>query len=276
MTEPACNEQEADSACGDRHFRRSEAAEGAIKSGKLAGKSLWQAIWIVALPVLIQQTAGAFVGLVDKMLAGGLPKAIVVDSLDGMGIGSYVGWLIAIAMTGLGIGGQALIARAIGAGRTHEAGRALGQALTLGVLWSVVVAFVMWFAAPGLAWMCGLEGMAAEACVDYVRVMTVALPGIAIMMVGAMCLQGAGETFWPAVIGIVVNIVNVVCSWLLSGAVITIAGAELVSPLGLDWHVEGIAAGTVCGWIVGGTMTLWVVVRGVKDLKLRHTDVPID
>ena len=71
---------------------------GQIQSGRLAGKTLRQAIWIVAVPVLIQQTLGAFVGLVDKMLAGGLPKDIVVASLDGLGIGSYVGWLIAIAM----------------------------------------------------------------------------------------------------------------------------------------------------------------------------------
>ncbi|MCH2138552.1 MAG: MATE family efflux transporter [Phycisphaerales bacterium] len=251
-------------------------SDGQIRSGKLAGKTLWQAIWIVALPVLIHQTLGAFVGLVDKMLAGGLPADMVVESMDGMGIGSYVGWLIAIAMTGLGIGGQALIARAIGAGDTRQAGQALGQALTLGVLWSVVVAVVMYLAAAPLAWVCGLDGAAAEACVVYVRMMTWALPGTAIMMVGAMCLQGAGETLWPAIIGVLVNIVNVVCSWLLSGATITIAGSAFTSPLGFDWHVEGIAAGTAVGWLVGGATTLWVVLRGVKDLKLRRSDVPIE
>ena len=33
--------------------------------------------------------------------------------LDGLGVGSYVGWFIGVAMAGLGIGGQALIARAM-------------------------------------------------------------------------------------------------------------------------------------------------------------------
>ena len=43
--------------------------EGAIKAGRLAGKSMSQAIWILSLPVLLQQTMAAGVGFVDKLLA---------------------------------------------------------------------------------------------------------------------------------------------------------------------------------------------------------------
>ena len=117
--------------------------EGAIKSGKLAGKSMWAAIWILAIPVLFQQSMQACVGLVDKMLAGNLPEAIVKPGMDAIGIGSYVGWLIGVAMAGLGIGGQAMIARSIGAGDLTRSGRALGQALTLSMWWGVVVGVVM-------------------------------------------------------------------------------------------------------------------------------------
>ena len=49
-----------------------EEAEGQIRSGKLAGKSLPAAIWILAVPVLLQQTMQACVGLFDKIFAGGL------------------------------------------------------------------------------------------------------------------------------------------------------------------------------------------------------------
>ena len=83
----------------------SPAAEpGAIRSGKLAGRSMWSAIWILALPVLLQQTMAAFIGLVDMIYAGRLPPDIVVASLDAISIGAYVGWFVSIAMTGLGIG----------------------------------------------------------------------------------------------------------------------------------------------------------------------------
>ena len=131
--------------------------EGVIRSGKLAGKSMWAAIWILALPVLIQQFMAACVGLVDKVLAGNLPNGIVVPAMDAVSIGSYVGWLIGIAMAGLGIGGQAIIARAIGSGDTGEAGRALGQATTLSLGWGAMVGLVMWMCAGPLADMCGLS-----------------------------------------------------------------------------------------------------------------------
>ena len=83
--------------------------DGRIRSGRLVGKSLPVMIWIVAMPALVQQFMAAMVGLCDKIMAGALPEAIVVASLDGLGVGSYVGWLIGIAMAGIGIGGQALI-----------------------------------------------------------------------------------------------------------------------------------------------------------------------
>jgi Na+-driven multidrug efflux pump len=65
--------------------------EGAIKAGRLAGKSMGQAIWILAWPVLLQQTMAAGVGFVDKLLAGHLPTEIARAAMDGVGIGSFVG-----------------------------------------------------------------------------------------------------------------------------------------------------------------------------------------
>ena len=106
------------------------AATGEIQSGRLAGKTLWAAIAIVAFPVLLQQLMAAFVGLVDKILAGHLNPDIVVTALDGVGVGSYVGWLIGIAMAGLGIGGQAIIARSMGSGKIGQGEQALGHART--------------------------------------------------------------------------------------------------------------------------------------------------
>ena len=77
--------------------------EGAIKAGRLAGKTMSQAIWILALPVLLQQTMAAGVGFVDKLLAGNLPAEIARPAMDGVGIGSFIGWFIGIALTGLGV-----------------------------------------------------------------------------------------------------------------------------------------------------------------------------
>ena len=63
--------------------------------------------------VLLEQLANACVGLVDKMLAGRLDATIARPALDGVGLASYVGWFTGVAMSAIGIGGMALIARAM-------------------------------------------------------------------------------------------------------------------------------------------------------------------
>lgn len=245
-----------------------------IQSGALVGRSLFGAILIVGLPVLLQQLLGATVGLFDKMLAGGLAEDVVLPAMDGLGVGSYVGWFIGIAMGGLGIGGQAIIARAIGRGDVVEAEHALGQAMAISFGWGTLVGIAAWWLAPAMAALCELQGASASYFVEYVRVLSWSMPFCGLMMVGAMCLTGAGETIRPALIAVIVNVVNVGLSWLLSGAVLRLPGVTFQNPTGLNFEVAGIAAGTAAGYVCGGLLTLLVLFRGVRDLKLRLRLMP--
>ncbi|MCZ6734760.1 MAG: MATE family efflux transporter [Planctomycetota bacterium] len=251
-------------------------SEGEIRSGKLAGKSMWAAIWILALPVLLQQTMAACVGLADKIMAGGLPDQIVVAALDGLGIGAYVGWFIGIAMTGLGIGGQALIARAIGAGELRQSRRALGQAMMLSVFWGALVGVALWLAGPPLGALCKLSPDAARFCTQYIRILAYAMPLTGIMMVGAMCLHGAGETTKPSAIAIAVNVLNILLSWALSGADLRFGEFLFENPFGFDLHVIGIAVGTAVSYGLGAVLTLWVLLVGVKDMRLDAAELALD
>jgi putative MATE family efflux protein len=250
--------------------------EGLIRSGKLAGRSMWSAIWVLALPVLLQQTMAAFIGLVDLIYAGRLPPDIVVASLDAISIGAYVGWLVAIAMTGLGIGAQALIARAMGAGDRQQSHRALGNAVVLSMVWGVVVGLVLWFAAPPLAVICRLTGETAHLLVAYVQIIAYAMPFAGLMLVGSMCLHGAGETTLPSLIAVGANVVNVFVSWALSGVDISFGDWTLMNPFSFDLYLHGIAAGTATSYFVGAVMTVWVLRRGVKDLRLETPDLAVD
>ncbi|MBI1303931.1 MAG: MATE family efflux transporter [Phycisphaera sp.] len=252
---------------------------GVIKAGKLAGKSMSQAIWILALPVLLQQTMAAMVGFVDKLLAGNLPIEIARPAMDGVGIGSFVGWFIGIALTGLGVGGQAIIARGMGSGDLRESHRALGQSMILSIAWGALVAVLMIALAEPLARYSNLSPQATEHCVTYVRTLALGLPFCGVMMVGGMCLHGAGEAHQPFRIALWVNIVNVVSSWLISGVSIRAFGAAIPNPSPLDptaWGVFGIAAGTTVSYAVGAWLTWRVLRRGVKDLRLEREDLRLD
>ncbi|MBG83077.1 MAG: hypothetical protein CMJ40_00860 [Phycisphaerae bacterium] len=245
------------------------AAAGEIQSGRLAGKSLAAAISIVAFPVLLQQLMAAFVGLADKIFAGHLRSEIVIPALDGVGVGSYVGWLIGIAMSGLGIGGQAIIARSMGAGDVDVGEKALGQAISMSVVWGVFCGIVMWLLADELASIGELSSQATIFCIQYVRVFAVSMPFFGIVMVGAMCMHGAGETVRPFLISVGINIVNVSVSWILCGADIDFGDSILVNPFSFDLDVLGIALGSVFGIAVGAVLTLLILFRGIRDLKLR-------
>jgi len=229
-------------------------------------------IAIVAVPVMIQQFLAATVGLFDKILAGALPESIVVASLDGLGVGSYVGWLIGIAMAGIGIGGQALIARAMGSGDPEQSHSALGQSLLISTAWGVLFGVVMWFMAPLLADLAlnPDQAEAREYCIEYVRIMSYGLPCFGIMMVGGMCMHGAGESLIPSIIAVLVNVVNIAVSWSLSGADLTWIGVDGVdNPFGFDLHVSGIAWGSAASFACGAVLTLAVLAWGIKDLKLQ-------
>lgn len=249
------------------------ALDGTIQSGKLAGRTMWSAIWVLAIPVLLQQLVAACVGLVDKMIAGSLPGATVVPALDGIGIGSYVAWFIGIALAGLGVGAQAVIARAMGAGRAGEGESACGQAITFSLLWGALIGALLWFAVEPLAELAGLHGDSALFCIQFVRVLAVAMPATGVMTVGSMCLHGAGETWTPAWIAVAVNIVNVIASWMLSGAQYDAGAFVIPNVFGIDgarWGVYGIAGGTALSYVVGALLTLRALHRGAPDFHPRR------
>jgi Na+-driven multidrug efflux pump len=139
------------------------------------------------------------------------------------------------------------------------------------VVWGALVSVVFWWLAAPLAAVCGLTGEAAAYLVEYVHVLAYSMPFCGLMMVGAMCLTGAGETMRPAMIAVVVNLVNVGFSWVLSGAELRLPGLVLPDMFGFDLDVAGIAAGTAIGYGVGGLLTVALLLRGVRDLRLRRS-----
>lgn len=250
---------------------------GEIRSGKLAGKGMWTAIFILAWPILLQQTMQACVGMVDTIVAGNLPGAMRVPALDGISIGAYIGWFIGIAMAGLGIGSQALIARAIGGGDTRLGDRTLGQSMMLSILWGGCVGIVLWFMVEPLAAVVNLSADATLYLMQYVRTICIAMPAAGVMMVGSLCLHGAGETTKPSLIAIGVNLVNIVLTWLFSGVDLTFNGSiAITNPFPWDLHVIGIALGTAASFFFGAAMTMWVLFSGVKDLQLRMSETKPD
>lgn len=253
--------------------RKTPPPDGSIQSGNLAGRSLGMSILLIAGPIFLEQLLAATVGLVDKMLTGALPVSSTA-ALDGVGVGSYVGWFIGIAVSSVGIGSLAIISRAVGAGKIVEAERALGQAITFALLWGLVIAGLLWIGAPWLAKVSGLSPEATVACVDYIHAVCVGVPFGSVTFVGIMSLHGAGEAVRPFFIMLAVNVVNVLVSWRLSGSTLDAFGMTFASSGTLG--VVGIGLGTAVARFVGAVLILGLMFYGVKDLKLRRSFIAIE
>ena len=130
-----------------------------------------------------------------------------------------------------------------------------------------------WFLADELASIGELSSQATEFCIQYVRVFAISMPFFGVVMVGAMCMHGVGETVRPFVISVAINIVNVSLSWMLCGADIDFGDSVLVNPFSFDLDVLGIALGSVFGIFIGAVLTLLILFRGIKDLKLKPTSL---
>lgn len=249
---------------------------GQIQSGNLAGKTMWAAIWFLAIPILVQQILVATVGLADKMFAGALPEEIVLPALDAIGIGSYIGWFISIAVSGVGIGAQAIIARAMGSGDVLLGERVVAQSLILAFVWGIVVAIALWIFAEPLGELCQLSEEAKVYLAQYIRVVAIGMPACSVMTTGAMALHGSGDTLRPALVTVVVNIVNVVVSFALSGANVRLGDQVYGNPFAWDLHVVGIAIGTSVAYLVGGILIVAVLLKGTKDFTLHIRNLAPD
>jgi putative MATE family efflux protein len=112
----------------------------------------------------------------------------------------------------------------------------------------------------------GLDGAAAGAAAEYLRMVLFAAPLLACQVVGVACLRGTGDTKAGMWVMALVNTMNVALSWAL------VRGVGPLPSLGL----AGIGIGTACGEVVGGIVVLGLLARGRAGLTFRLADLRPD
>jgi putative MATE family efflux protein len=231
-------------------------------AGKLGRRTLpMQVLSLAGWPVL-EQLLNLTVGTVDLALAGRLGAGgVALAATDALGVGGFVNWLMIIILSSIGIGSTALIARAVGGRHKGLANATVGQSLVLALGAGVVLAGAIYAIAYPVGQLVNREGLGLLFVGQFLQMMALAAPGMAVLLVANACLRGAGDTRSPFVIMLIVNAINVGVSWLL------VFGPE---PFG-GHQVAGIAAGTVIAWSIGALIVIGVLLRGGAMFKLhRH------
>ena len=237
----------------------SERGEEIRLGGKLGEMTLSRQVLTLAMWPLLEQILAFFVGMTDILIAGRMSGgASRVAILDAMSLGGYVGWFIYIFQGAVATGVMALVSRATGARDRKLSTLGLGQGLWLGLLAGLAAFIILQLGLSYFIQWMGLSPAAAGQAERYIRVFAWCGPVAGAMFAVNAALRGSGDTKTPFLAMVVVNVVNMGVSILLVFGPAPFGGRG----------VEGIAMGTVIGWIAGlATVVLMLALKRDKGLR---------
>ena len=234
--------------------------ESATTSALLTG-DVRPVVLRLALPVLCEQMLSFCVGLYDTWLSGG----ISADATSAIGLAAYVGWLASMLFGLVGVGTTALVARSVGGGNFDEARIILNRSLCMAAILGVVTGALLWLIAPYLADLLGMTGDAHVIVVRYLRIDSASHLFSSMTLVSAAALRGSGDMRTPMIVLGLVSLLNIVLSSIF------VFGAGILEPMGVD----GIVTGTLLSRATGGIVILSVLARGVGELRLLPSEMPL-
>ena len=220
-------------------------------------KGIFMAIVTLAWPTMLEQLLQTAVQYIDTAMVGSLGT----NAIAAVGSTTTVNWLVLSTVSALSIGFLSVISRALGAGDISFARRASAQSVLAVLVTGVIFTALTLSLSPVIPFLMRVEAGIRPLASRYFFILYASmLPRVAIT-VFSMVLRSAGDSKSPMIVGIVVNIVNVVMNFLLIyptseyvvlGRSITIIGADL--------GVEGAALASSLAFLLGGvliSMRLW-------------------
>ena len=218
----------------------------------------------LAIPVLIEQLLVMLVGLIDLLLT----SRYLQDHgyIAAIGVMAYVLWMIPCAFGIVAIGSTALTARFVGARDYNMAVRTTNQSLLLGIFLAVLVTLVTFWFGDAFLKLLGMPPDAAEPARRYLRYVIPVIPAMMVQQVGIACLRGAGDTMSGFITMAIVNTINAVV-----GITLVIGWGPFPS---LGW--DGLALGTVSGYITGAVIVMILLLRGRAGMQLQKQYFKID
>ena len=220
--------------------------------------ALVRTIWALAWPVIITFLLESLVGLIDTLMVARLGAPAVAA----VGVGAQVLSAVSVAMTAVGTGTLALVARHIGAQQRRDAELVLRQSILTAFALSIVCIVPVIAFAPRIVQAFGVAPAVVGLGAAFVRLVMLSIPQSAVLFVIGSALRAAGDTRTPLAIGFTVNVINIIGNYVL-----------IFGKLGLPaFGVRGSALATTLAFTTGAVMGIVLLARGrlVLHLPLHH------
>lgn len=237
-----------------------EAAEVTVAPPALIDeKHLLGSIIRLSWPVVAQQISFSMVQLVDTALVGHLGD----DALAGVRLAGQILWFSQAGIVATGVGATAIIARTVGAGEEHKASRVLQTAFALALAWGTMMGVLMWLLGGWWLGVLGAETEAQARGTEWLKAAAFGMPFLALLYAANSAQQGAGDTRTPMVIGVVINIVNIIVAY-------SLINGTWIAPK-LDVWGSGIAFSVT--EVVGFLLVFAVLMSGRRKLSWHPREI---
>ncbi len=178
---------------------------------ELTKENLNKNIIRLALPVALENVLHMAVFIVDIIMIGRLGTAPVAA----VGLAGALSFVIAMIFTALNVGTTALVARSFGAKQKAEAREVAGQSILISLVFGLTISpFIFYFADNILILMSAEEEVVALGS-SYLKIVLSFFIFRLIVLTGTSIFRGAGDTFTPMIITLIMNCVNILFNWLL-------------------------------------------------------------
>ncbi|WP_090551632.1 MATE family efflux transporter [Natronincola ferrireducens] len=216
-------------------------------------------IFLLAWPAILEMMMHTLVWTADTAMVGRLTPA----AITGVNLGANIMFAVGHIFGALGIGATAMVARYIGAKEKEKAEFIGAQALSIGMVMSVVLGILgILFAKPIITSIVD-DPEVIVLGTDYLRIVMGGLIFYIPLVIGNAILRGAGNTVIPLISAILANTFNIIGDYGL-----------IFGRLGLpELGVRGAAIATGSAQALGAIVTLYYVIRGTAGIQVKIKDL---
>ena len=212
----------------------------------------------LAIPSILANITIPLVGLVDTIIVGHISDA---HAIGGIAIGAMLFDLLYWNFGFLRVGTSGMTAQAYGRGDNQHCARLLTQSVTIALVGAVIIWALQWLFVTAVLAVVPCSQQVSAFAREYFFIRIWAAPATLSLMAFKGWFIGMQDTVSPMAIDIVVNVVNMVVSYVLA----------VYTPLGALGVAYGTLAAQFTGLLLSLVIILWkyqYVWRGVSLWRL--------
>lgn len=217
--------------------------------------NVFRTVVFFSMPYLLSYLLQTLYGLADMFIIG---KFGIVSSTTAVSIGSQIMHMLTVMIVGLAVGATVMIGRSVGARKSQETAKYIGNTVTLFLSVSIVLMVILVIFVRPIVQIMSTPTEAVEGTVHYLTICFIGIPFIVAYNVISSILRGMGDSKSPMYFIAIACVINIILDFIFIG--------------GLRLDAAGAALGTTISQAMSVVIALIVLYRGKLQVSLGKKD----